>query len=70
MNLTLNIFKSPPPLQEVIGVKTMAMLGRYRRRIATAALGALVAADTCRDIYEPRKLARVVGLAVQVVPVT
>jgi hypothetical protein len=27
---------------QVIGVKTMAMLGRYRRRIATASLGRYV----------------------------
>lgn len=52
-------------LEEVIGVKTMAMLGRYRRRIATAALGSIVAADTCPDVYEPMKLVRVVSLALQ-----
>ena len=30
------------------------------RRIATAALGSVAAADTCADIYEPLKLVRLV----------
>ena len=53
-------------LEEVIGVKTMAMLGRYRRRIATAALASVIAADTCPDVLEPLKLVRVVSLSLQV----
>ena len=32
-----------------------------RRRIATAALSSIVAADTCPDIYEPLKLVRLVS---------
>ncbi|GAX82609.1 hypothetical protein CEUSTIGMA_g10035.t1 [Chlamydomonas eustigma] len=54
-------------LEEVMGVRTMAMLGRYRRRIAIASMSSLVAADTCPDIYEPLKLVRVVSLALQAV---
>ncbi|KAG1678184.1 hypothetical protein FOA52_016121 [Chlamydomonas sp. UWO 241] len=52
-------------LEEVIGVKTMAMLGRFRRRIATAALGSVITAGTCNDVYEPLKLVRVVSLSLQ-----
>jgi len=56
-------------LEEVIGVKTMAMLGRYRRRIATASLCALVAAGATPPalLDTPAHTARACTLAVQAV---
>lgn len=55
-------------LEEIVGVKSMAMLGRYRRRIATAALCSLISADTCPDLYlDPKILTRAIGLALQAV---
>ena len=55
-------------LEEIVGVRSMAMLGRYRRRIATAALCSLVAADTCPDLYlDPKILTRAIGLSLQAV---
>ncbi|GLI59709.1 hypothetical protein VaNZ11_001566 [Volvox africanus] len=52
-------------LEEIVGVKTMSMLGRFRRRMATLALCALLIAGCCDHLYEPRKLLRLCSLAVQ-----
>ncbi len=52
----------------VAGVKTMAMLGRYRRRIATAALCALMAAGAFPRVLldAPAQITRVAILAIRV----
>uniref|UniRef100_A0A7S3VSI4 Importin N-terminal domain-containing protein n=1 Tax=Dunaliella tertiolecta TaxID=3047 RepID=A0A7S3VSI4_DUNTE len=60
-------------LEEVIGVKTMAMLGRYRRRIATAALCALVIHPTSGPavqrslVADVGQVVRLCSLALQVI---
>jgi len=54
-------------LEEIIGVKTMAMLGRFRRRLATTSLCAVIMADACPAVYDPKKLTRICALAVQAV---
>ncbi len=48
------------------GVKTMSMLGRFRRRMATMSLSSLLAAGVVEQLVEPRKLLRLCSLAVQV----
>eukprot|EP00198_Chlamydomonas_reinhardtii_P012580 XP_001701917.1 predicted protein [Chlamydomonas reinhardtii] len=52
-------------LEEVVGVKTMSMLGRFRRRMATMSLASLLRAGVCEQLVEPRKVLRVCSLAVQ-----
>ncbi|GIM13019.1 hypothetical protein Vretimale_16222, partial [Volvox reticuliferus] len=52
-------------LEEIVGVKTMSMLGRFRRRMATLSLSALLMAGCCDQLYEPRKLLRLCSLAMQ-----
>ncbi|KAG2435256.1 hypothetical protein HXX76_007334 [Chlamydomonas incerta] len=52
-------------LEEVVGVKTMSMLGRFRRRMATMSLASLLRAGVCEQLFEPRKVLRVCNLAVQ-----
>ncbi|KAG2446721.1 hypothetical protein HYH02_008283 [Chlamydomonas schloesseri] len=52
-------------LEEVVGVKTMSMLGRFRRRMATMSLASLLRAGVCEQLFEPRKVLRVCSLAVQ-----
>eukprot|EP00798_Chlamydomonas_sp_ICE-L_P013522 gene13522-19387_t len=43
----------------------MAMLGRYRRRIATVSIAAVIGADACPAVMEPSKLIRICSLAMQ-----
>ncbi|KAG2494047.1 hypothetical protein HYH03_007693 [Edaphochlamys debaryana] len=52
-------------LEEVVGVKTMSMLGRFRRRMATLSLSSLLLAGACPALTEPGKLLRLCSLAVQ-----
>ncbi|MEW5315516.1 MAG: hypothetical protein WDW38_006938 [Sanguina aurantia] len=55
-------------LEEIIGVKTMAMLGRFRRRIATIALTSMITSGNAMEaMLTPPLLNRVCALAIMAV---